>query len=90
MTFGTSSTGRACEEQCPVMISYVDKIVDMRRNLVMVKSEFPHELQKPFQAMEVNGNPWNLARVDRATWAEGLGIPLMSDKPDAARGLNPS
>ena len=40
---------RACEEQCPVLISYVDKIVDMRRNLVMVKGEFPHELAKPFQ-----------------------------------------
>ena len=38
------TTCRACEEQCPVMISYVDKIVDMRRNLVMVKGEFPPEL----------------------------------------------
>ena len=66
---------RACEEQCPVMISYVDKIVDMRRNLVIIKGEFPAELQKPFQGMEVNGNPWNLARIDRANWADGLGIP---------------
>ena len=41
------TTCRACEEQCPVLISYVDKIVDMRRNLVMVKGEFPHELAKP-------------------------------------------
>ena len=38
------TTCRACEEQCPVLISYVDKIIDMRRNLVMVKGEFPHEL----------------------------------------------
>jgi len=74
---------RACEEQCPVMISYVDKITDMRRNLVLVKGEFPAELQKPFQGMEVNGNPWNLARVDRAGWADGLGIPLMSEHPKA-------
>jgi Fe-S oxidoreductase len=74
---------RACEEQCPVMISYVDKITDMRRNLVLIKGEFPAELQKPFQGMEVNGNPWNLARVDRAGWADGLGIPLMSEHPKA-------
>ena len=74
---------RACEEQCPVMISYVDKIVDMRRNLVLVKGEFPHTLQKPFQGMEVNGNPWNLSRMDRSAWSDGLGIPMMSDKPDA-------
>jgi Fe-S oxidoreductase len=77
------TTCRACEEQCPVMISYVDKIVDMRRNLVMVKNEFPHTLQKPFQAMEVNGNPWNLSRLDRGAWSDGLGIPMMSEKPNA-------
>ena len=77
------TTCRACEEQCPVMISYVDKIVEMRRNLVMVKGEFPAELQGPFQAMEVNGNPWNLARIDRGNWAEGLGIPTMAENPDA-------
>jgi Fe-S oxidoreductase len=77
------TTCRACEEQCPVMISYVDKIVSMRRNLVVVKGEFPAELQKPFNGMETNGNPWNLSRMDRAAWSEGLGVPLMSDKPDA-------
>jgi Fe-S oxidoreductase len=63
------------------MISYVDKIVDMRRNLVMIKGEFPHELQKPFQGIEVNGNPWNLSRMDRAAWSDGLGVPTMSEKP---------
>jgi Fe-S oxidoreductase len=77
------TTCRACEEQCPVMISYVDKIVDMRRNLVLVKGEFPKELAKPFQAMEVNGNPWNLSRMDRSNWAEGLGIPTLSEFPKA-------
>jgi Fe-S oxidoreductase len=74
---------RACEEQCPVLISYVDKIIDMRRNLVMVKGEFPHELARPFQGMETNGNPWNLSRMDRSGWADGLGVPTMSDKPTA-------
>jgi Fe-S oxidoreductase len=65
------------------MISYVDKIVDMRRNLVIVKGEFPHELQKPFDGMQSNGNPWNLARVDRANWAEGLDVPTMAEYPTA-------
>jgi Fe-S oxidoreductase len=77
------TTCRACEEQCPVMISYVDKIVDMRRNLVMIKGEFPHTLQKPFQAMETNGNPWNLSRMDRAAWSDGLGVVMMADNPKA-------
>ncbi len=74
---------RACEEQCPVLISYVDKIVDMRRNLVMVKGEFPPELGKVFNAIESNGNPWNLSRMDRSAWSDGLGIATMSDKPAA-------
>lgn len=74
---------RACEEQCPVNITYVDKIVQMRRNLVVIKGEFPQELAKPFEGMESNGNPWNLARVDRTNWADGLGLKMFSDKPDA-------
>ncbi|MDF3070538.1 MAG: hypothetical protein K0R38_6139 [Polyangiaceae bacterium] len=77
------TTCRACEEQCPVNISYVDKIVQMRRNLVTLKGEFPQELAKPFEGMESNGNPWNLARVDRTNWADGLGLKMFSDKPDA-------
>ncbi len=78
------TTCRACEEQCPVMITYVDKIVDMRRNLVMLRGEFPAELQKTFTALETNGNPWNLTRMDRAEWSDGLDVKLMSEKPDAA------
>jgi Fe-S oxidoreductase len=77
------TTCRACEEQCPVLISYVDKIVDMRRNLVMIKGELPAELQKALTAIEVNGNPWNLSRMDRANWAEGLGIPTLAEFPKA-------
>ncbi|HYQ14404.1 MAG TPA: (Fe-S)-binding protein, partial [Polyangiaceae bacterium] len=77
------TTCRACEEQCPVNISYVDKIVQMRRNLVVMKGEFPQELAKPFEGMESNGNPWNLARVDRTTWSEGLGLKMAAEKPDA-------
>ena len=66
-----------------MMISYVDKIVNMRRNLVLVKGEFPAELANVFQAIEVNGNPWNLARIDRGNWAEGLGVPTMAEHPTA-------
>jgi Fe-S oxidoreductase len=78
------TTCRACEERCPVSISYVDKIVQMRRHLVVMKGEFPPELNKPFEGMETNGNPWNLSRQDRTMWAEGLNIPLAKDKPDAS------
>jgi Fe-S oxidoreductase len=77
------TTCRACEEQCPVMISYVDKFIQMRRNLVMMKNEFPAELMKPFNGIETNGNPWNMSQMDRANWADGLDAPLIGDHPDA-------
>ena len=77
------TTCRACEEQCPVFISYVDKIVDMRRNLMMVRNEFPTDLNKVFQALETNGNPWNLSRMDRTAWNEGLGLSTFAEKPTA-------
>jgi Fe-S oxidoreductase len=77
------TTCRACEEQCPVNITYVDKIVQMRRHLVTIKGEFPPELAKPFEGMETNGNPWNLARVDRAAWTEGLEVPRLAENPKA-------
>jgi len=77
------TTCRACEEQCPVNITYVDKIVQMRRNLVTIRGDFPAELNKPFEGMEVNGNPWNLSRLDRAKWSEGLDLPKAADHPSA-------
>jgi Fe-S oxidoreductase len=66
------TTCRACEEQCPVNISYVDKIVGMRRAEMMIKNEFPKDLVKAFKGMETNGNPWNLPAMDRGNWATGL------------------
>lgn len=74
---------RACEEQCPVMISYVDKIVQMRRDAVMIKNEFPNELMNPFNGIETNGNPWNMSAMDRADWTDGLEVPFLADKKDA-------
>jgi Fe-S oxidoreductase len=66
-----------------VLITYVDKIVEMRRNLVMEKSEFPAELQNTFRGLETNSNPWSFPAADRAAWAEGLDVPLMADKQEA-------
>lgn len=77
------TTCGACETECPVFITYVDKIVGMRRHLVMEKSEFPAELQNAFRGMESAGNPWSFPASDRAAWAAGLDVPRMAEKPDA-------
>ena len=77
------TTCGACMEQCPVFIEHVPKIVDMRRSLVMMESQFPGELTNVFKDVETNGNPYAMAATTRAKWAEGLDLPLLSDKPDA-------
>lgn len=78
-TIWSCTTCRACEEQCPVDISYVDKIVDLRRNLVLMRGELPHELQRSFDGIEHSGNPWNLPRSERAQWAADLGVSRLSE-----------
>ncbi|HYD47439.1 MAG TPA: (Fe-S)-binding protein [Terriglobales bacterium] len=77
------TTCRACEEACPIMIEYVDKIVDMRRHLVQEESRFPAELTRTFKGMETQSNPWGVDAMQRDAWAEGLDIPTFADKPDA-------
>ncbi|MBE3557795.1 MAG: 4Fe-4S dicluster domain-containing protein [Ktedonobacteraceae bacterium] len=77
------TTCMACVEICPVSIEHVPKIVDMRRSLVMEESDFPPEVTSLFNNIERNGNPWEISNDKRAEWAAGLGIPLMSENPDA-------
>ena len=74
---------RACEEACPVLIEYVDKIVDMRRHLVQEEARFPAELTRTFKSMETQGNPWGIDASTRGDWADGLDVPTMAEKPDA-------
>jgi Fe-S oxidoreductase len=75
---------RACEIACPVFIEQVDKIYDIRRNLVMMESRFPAEVQSVFKNMETNASPWAFSPSDRANWAEGLGIKTMAEEGSAA------
>jgi Fe-S oxidoreductase len=74
---------RACEESCPVLIEYVDKIVDMRRHLVQEESRFPTELNRVFKNMEGQSNPWGIDAEKRFEWAEGLDVPTLETNPDA-------
>lgn len=74
---------RACEEACPVLIEYVDKIADMRRHLVQEEARFPTELTRTFRGMETQSNPWGIGADKRADWAEGLEVPLLSERPGA-------
>ena len=82
-TIWACTTCGYCEWACPLHITFVEKLVGMRRYLTLEESSFPQEAQVAFKGMERQGNPWNLAQADRGKWAEGLGVPLISEKPDA-------
>lgn len=78
------TTCRACEEECPVTIEVVDKLVGLRRHLLTVRGEaVPPELARPLAALERTGNPYGLPASERAAWADGLGIPTLAARPDA-------
>lgn len=77
------TTCRACEQECPLFITYVDKIVDMRRYLVQERGEFPNELQGAFRSLESASNPWGFPAEDRAKWADGLDIKTLAEHGDA-------
>src|SRR4029079_8041291 len=62
----------ACVEACPVLIEHVDKIVGLRRNLVLEDSRFPPELNVAFGNMEGVANPWGQPPTTRTDWTRGL------------------
>ncbi len=78
------TTCRACEVACPVFIEQTDKIYDIRRNLVMMESKFPAEVQSVFKNMETNYSPWAFSASDRANWAEGLEVKTMAEVGSAS------
>ena len=62
------TTCNACVEECPVMISPLEIIVQLRRNLVMEESNAPAEWTGMFANMENNGAPWQFSQQDRLNW----------------------
>ncbi len=68
---------KACDEICPVNIEILDKILDMRRYLALMESDFPAELGNAYRAMENQGNPWGMNQGDRAEWAKDLDVEVL-------------
>lgn len=61
------TTCGACEEECPLAIEYIDKIVDLRRGMID-EGMVPQSLQKPLSALEKRGNPYGKTAKQRAKW----------------------
>jgi Fe-S oxidoreductase len=62
------TTCGACEQECPLLIEYIDKIVDLRRGMVD-DGNVPQSLQKPLKALESRGNPYGKLEKKKADWA---------------------
>jgi Fe-S oxidoreductase len=74
------TTCKACDEICPVNIEILDKILDMRRYLSLMESNFPTELGTAYRGMENSGNPWGMSQSERGDWAKDLdGIKVLGD-----------
>jgi len=82
-TIWSCLTCRACEEACPVFIEYMDKIVGIRRHLVMMEGDFPAEAQTALRNLETTSNPWGFSPEDRNQWCNDLRVPTLAENPSA-------
>ncbi|MTV50747.1 4Fe-4S dicluster domain-containing protein [Heliobacillus mobilis] len=83
-TIWSCTTCRACQEVCPAYVEHIPKTVELRRNLVLMESDFPAEVQTTFRNMENNGNPWGIGWAKRADWLGDLDVPQMGELDDPA------
>lgn len=65
------TTCRNCEDQCPVMNEHVDKIIDLRRYLVLTEGKMDADAKRAITNIERQGNPWGINRKERENWRDG-------------------
>lgn len=75
------TTCRACEQACPVSNEHVQKIIDLRRYMVMTEAKIPRDVINAFNCYK-SGNPWKLSRGSRGDWMKGLDVPLWSEEAE--------
>lgn len=73
------TTCKACDQACPVGIEILDKILDMRRYLSLMESDFPTELGTAYRNLENSSNPWGMGQQNRADWADGLNVKVLAE-----------
>jgi len=81
------TTCMACVEVCPAKIDPLSKILEIRRNEVMIHDRFPETYSDVFAGMERRGNPWSEHPTARLEWAKDLDVPIMADVAESGRGV---
>ena len=72
----------ACQEVCPVLNEHIEKIIELRRNLVMVKNRISETAERVLRMLMMRGDPWIGTQYLRTDWTEGLGIKKLSKGGD--------
>jgi Fe-S oxidoreductase len=75
----------ACVEACPVYIDPLTKILELRRNEVMMQDRYPDTFADVFNGVTRRGNPWNQHSSSRLEWARGLPIRTMAEARAAGK-----
>ena len=70
------TTCRHCMEVCPLEIEHVDKVVDLRRHLVLMEGTMPDELVTLNRNVENNFNPWGVGWSERNNWMSRRGVEI--------------
>jgi Fe-S oxidoreductase len=78
-TFWSCTTCGWCETACPVLIENIPRLVDLRRQQVLVEAGGPGELARVFKNLETQGNPWGIGSNKRTEWCADLDLPRASD-----------
>ncbi len=78
-TIWACTTCGACEQECPVYIENVPRIVQMRQHKVLMEGDVAPELARAYKGMENNNNPWGIGSDKRDAWAADLAIPRVAD-----------
>ena len=68
----------ACQQECPVFIEHIPKMVDMRRYLVMMESKTSEDARQFLKSMDERLHPWVGAQHNREEWYEGLDVKVLS------------
>jgi heterodisulfide reductase subunit C len=64
------TTCNACVQECPILISPMDIILQLRRYQIMEESDAPNSWNAMFSNIETNQAPWKFAASDRMNWAK--------------------
>lgn len=81
------TTCGSCEAECPLLVEYIDKIVDLRRGLID-DGNVPQSLQKPLKALESRGNPYGKLEKKKADWTLAKDFECRVKRLDKASGAN--